>query len=105
MTKPILALSTATDAEINAAVAEHICGVLLTAPGSAFYRDYLHDSNAVLPLLERHPIWAVERLEDRLPEYRVSINHDTMRYGWGRTFCRSACIALLKASGKVEVIE
>jgi hypothetical protein len=151
MSLPTIDLKTATDAEINAAVAEHCDGwteIFMTnlrkAPsGAGFgdvivkrhyagippaYRldpvffsefepvpDYLHDANAVLPLLEKS-FYTVQFLPDRSGErYGLFIKNpvynenDSKSYGLidGRaiSFCRAACIALIKASGKIEVRE
>lgn len=130
MNLPQISLSKVTDSEMNAAVAEHVGGLRpikvppdshnpygefqhtwWLRPGaeagdtrhSITLPDYLHDSYAVVILLSResccdihggHVKWTVT----------IHVPLGRMARGEAPSFCRAACVALLKASGKVEVI-
>ena len=125
---------TATDAEKNVAVAEHVAGWKDFGPGSPAYQihygvsvmcgfqlgsvssivpDYLHDADAVIALLEKASkarqlitdgIWF-----DKMGAYWTYEGHipgaDTdPLLITSASFCEPSCIALLRANG-VEVIE
>lgn len=121
---PVLKLSKATDAEINAAVAEYVMGRTIrsgpTWPRFAFMsRDdglseaiprYLDDAHAVMALLDTisSNVWGVTRVGEMFWCWTVPIKgtekgHGHSIYGRELSFCRAACVALLRASGKVRV--
>lgn len=65
--------------------------------------NYLTDSNAVLALLEKYSGSCVDVSFDREErEWTVNLaGHCPMEFS--TSFCRAACICLLKASGKVNL--
>ena len=129
-----LSLSKSSPAEINAAVAEYCAGAYLAVPHdtcatvywdeedeynyeSEICPDYLHDANAVLPLLEKTGYDAIDlfremrgnkmawgcQLYDWDAEGEDLDSTKPMVHGTGPTFCLAAIAALLRAAGvKVE---
>ena len=63
--------------------------------------SYLRDANACLRVLENEGSFHVDRthLADDGEEYRVSLR-SREAIGYGSTFCRAACEAVLRAHGK-----
>ncbi len=133
MSLPTLNLKTATPDEINAAVAEHVAGwtrlyatadtglwpkelgAMVTtengwmkAPGAQSAQrtpDYLTDANAVLSLLYRTH-WEVNQTSSASHPIRVRIYLGPQEgSGEANNLPRAACIALLRASGKVTVLD
>lgn len=130
---PTLSLSKATEAQINAAVAEYCAGLKvlhntnwshpvvdigpsLFADGGRLVEDahdYLHDANAVIALLEKYP--DVSIIREKNEGWQVAIMDITrsdestttgiLAEDWNNTFCRAACIGLIRASGKVDITE
>ena len=108
-----------TDAELSALVAEKVAGYTnvhtpktMSAWGNppdlkmgSWIPDYLHDANAVIGLLERADEWEAHRREFEDEEgfrvrYIVHVSLDKSAGGeYADTFCRAACLALLKAHG------
>ncbi len=94
--------SNCTDAELSAAVAEHVAGI---DPNALTENDhwvktriiYATSADAVLPLLEKFS-WTCDY---NLPGYRAIIRINPGRYhlGSATTFARAACFALLRAKG------
>lgn len=68
--------------------------------------DYLNNADAVIALLEGRPefTWSLKR-EACSPDCYVVTLHWPAVSAVGPTFCRAAVIALLRASGQVEVRE
>ncbi len=131
MNLPTLNLKTATPDEINAAVAIHVVGwTEVYAHGSGHcgdesalrgihpatpdmgrreVPDYLTDANAVLPLLYRTH-WEVNQTTNAAHPIRVVIYNSVVASaprasGEANNLPRAACIALLRASGKVTVLD
>jgi hypothetical protein len=107
-----------TDNQINVAIAQSVAGYrnaqgLQTAPDKPVHYwgendasgpkpipDYAHDADAVIVLLDREGSWMRAR-GNTVYIWHPGINSDCEpRFeGHADTFCRAACMALLKAHG------
>lgn len=61
--------------------------------------SYLHDANAILPLLEKHDWNCFRGKIGYEVEVEVEVASSVKPFGIAPTFCRAACIAVLKAHG------
>lgn len=96
-----------TDAELSAAVAEHVAGWDHANISKTFdVPPFATDANAVLGLLEDYYWTATTGASNDKPCYRMVAVKVIGRHGWNEAgagpFARAACFALLKANG-VEV--
>lgn len=115
MNKPTIDLSKATDGEINVMIARHVanlkgmvrdketCRIYHEKPNNPMWEfygkfvsapDYLNGPHAVITLLESYVITIC-----RTPSHNRWIINCGGHIGDSSTFCKAACIALLRASG------
>lgn len=104
---PTLDLSSATDREIEAAVHEFVAGIKMI-PGKpygitgGFVPEYLSEANAVLALLPRSHKGEFWTCDAGFLGFRICIRDKDGRIAHeadDNTFCRAACIALLRSAG------
>jgi hypothetical protein len=103
------------DTKLNEKVAERVAGLDLVVFGKKMVGpksanrwkpaqwkrpppDYLHDANLVLALLHARKDWAIGEKDGKYTcvVYRSPINPIQGEWGEADTFCRAACLALLK---------